>query len=202
MDIDFESIYRSALSYARRHGKSDDAEDFAQECVIYALNNRTDAVFVARRFSDYLRCNYGRTGTPGGDVKRRATTKFKEFDEQHFGTESSDGPDFIEARRYLVGISRYEKLIYVLHHKHGIPQDTLADSQGVSPSRISQILVRIQKTINKNVKSEECGISRLRKTALETLLREEKGNDVERPENQGLEGCESFSLESFNEEGL
>ena len=197
--IDFEMLTRKASSYAKRHGHPQDAEDFAQECCIYAFESGSDEIYIARRFSDYLRRNYGRKGTPGADARRQAI--FVDYDDEAHGAEPQDGRDLDGFGDYLARLSRYERLIYVLRHKYEAPLTQIADCRGVSESRISQELSRIQKAVDQAVARKESGIQRAREEEMARILRSQRER-LESTEGQGLARFESFSVESFDEAGL
>lgn len=63
VDSDYRKIHELATAYARRHGFQIEAEDFAQECAIYAFKSQKREVFLSRRFADYLRQRFGRSGS-------------------------------------------------------------------------------------------------------------------------------------------
>lgn len=201
VNIDYEKINRQAAGYAKRHGLPNDADDFAQECCIYAFEKRTDQIFLARRFSDYIRRNYGRSGTPGGDARLFGTRTSVVYDEESHGSEPSDGCDTSRIGGYLRRLSRYERLIYVLRHKYEVPLTQIADSQGVSESRISQVLKGIQKAIYKEVTREESCVPRDGAAEMERVL-QAQGERLAIGEDSSVAGFESFALESFDATGL
>lgn len=205
MDIDYGKIHRQAARYAARHGRPNDAEDFAQECCLYAFKNKSDKLFLQRRFSDYLRRNYGRKGTPGGDARWAFARASEVYDDEAHGFDLSfelfAGGDPSRIGSCLSLLSRYERLIYVLHHKYEVPLTQIADSQGVSESRISQVLKRIQEAVYKEVTRAESGISRNGKAEVERILRTQ-GERLECEEGGQVAEFESFALESFDATGL
>jgi DNA-directed RNA polymerase specialized sigma24 family protein len=189
------------MSYAKRRGHSHDAEDFAQECVLYAFEHSTDAVFIARRFSDYVRKHYGRAGTPNGDARLLGLKHHEAYCDETHGFEPPDRSDAQRVGVYLARLSRYERLIYGLHHKYEVTLAQIGDCRGVSESRISQELSRIQKIIDQAVAREVSGVSRVREKEVERVL-EAQRQRVERGEDIGLASFESFSVESFDATGL
>jgi DNA-directed RNA polymerase specialized sigma24 family protein len=201
LDIDYKEIHRQASSYAKRHGKRNDADDFAQECVLYAFEKGVSDFYVARRFSDYLRRNYGRSGTPGGDARRHFESTRCVYDEESFGSEPLDRLDTSRIPEYLVGLSRYERLIYVLKEKYEVPIAQIADSQGVSSSRISHVISGIQKTIYQKASRKESGVQRDGEKEVERILKEE-GQGVECETHSEMAKFESFALASFDAESL
>ena len=201
MEIDYKKIYRMAERYAQRHGRSEDSQDFAQECCIYGFEHETNEIFIARRFSDFIRKNYGDKRTTSGAARQKGMLSSSRFIESDAGYESSDGRSPGEATRYFAYLSRYERLIYVLHHKYELPYSTAADCQGVSESRICQILQGIQEKINRTIAGKEREISRARAATLEKILQEER-QKVECGTSQKMAQKESFAMEGFDETGL
>lgn len=201
--IDYGKIRRQAARYAKLHGHPNDAEDFAQECCIYAFERQTDEVFIQRRFSDYLRRNFGRAGSPGGDSRRAVARPSEVFNDEAHGFDSSnefDPSERCDSHRigfFLSKLEKYERLIYVLRHKYDVPITQIADSQGVSPGRISQVLKGIQTTVHKEVARSEPGVSRNGKTEVAGIL-SAQGERMECQEDIQMAGFKSFALESFN----
>lgn len=201
MDIDYGKIHRQAARYAKRHGHPNDAEDFAQECCLYAFERQSDAFFVARRFSEYLRRNYGRAGTPGGDARRAGARASDVYDDEAHGSEPPVGCDTSRIGSYLSKLSRYERLIYVLRHKYDVPLTQIADSQGVSKNRISQVLKGIQASVYKEVTGAKSGVSRDGEAEVERILRAQRER-LERGEDSEVAEFESFAVESFDATSL
>ena len=192
--INFKKIYKTANLYARKNGLPQDADDFAQECCIYAWKKNTEDVFFSRRFSDYVRKNYGRKGGISADVKRSLYLKGQEFNEKIHGVagfESQDRRPDMPFGKYFDFVSKFQRLIYVLSKKYGIKITTLADSAGVSQGRISQIVEGVQAAVDQKIAREKSGIPRPRETDLESLLREERER-MEREENWRMEAFSSF----------
>ncbi len=155
MTTDFKEIRDHALAYAKRRGFPSDAEDFAQDCCLYAFENPGEEFYIARRFSDYRRRNYGRAGVLSSEARRAGTAASEAYDDNRHGTSVLDPYDFLLGARYVAKLSRYERLLYVLRHKYAVPLGQLADSQGVSEVRISQVLKGIQAAINKAIQLGE-----------------------------------------------
>ena len=199
--IDYGKIFRLAFRHAKRNGHSNDAEDFAQECCIYAFEKQTDEIFIRRRFSDYLRRNYDRKGTSSGDALWLARGAIDVYDDETHGSEPQIGYDDHRGTEHLSQLSRYERLIYVLSHKYDIPLTQIADSQGVSLSRISQVLKGIQQALHKKITRKESGISRNGEAEMERIFQTQRER-MERGESCEMEKFESFALESFDATGL
>jgi DNA-directed RNA polymerase specialized sigma24 family protein len=153
--VDFRKIYNIAKSYAKKRGLERDAEDFAQDCCLYAHETGTAMIYVERRFVEYLRRNYGDTRTAGGRLRSAAELNGCEFVEGAHGGQSSDGLARLESRRLLGPLSRWERTIYVMHHKYGITHGEIGDIQGVSASRISQIMSSIQERIEQSTSGDK-----------------------------------------------
>lgn len=59
MAIDYKSIVAEARRHAIYKRRPEIADDFAQECCLYALVNNTEYIYIPRRFIDFLRALYG-----------------------------------------------------------------------------------------------------------------------------------------------
>jgi DNA-directed RNA polymerase specialized sigma24 family protein len=199
--VDYEKIRRQCEAFARRKGFSQDAEDFASYVMLDAIEHNSDSVFIGRRFVDYLRKHYGRTGTPGGDARQRASLRPVELVEERHGSESPVGFNLDESGVYLSGLSQQDRLIYVLTQKHEVPHITIADSLGVSESRVSQVLARIQQRVSERVKTE---MSRAEGTRTQEVARvlPAKGKGVELRAHFFLEAGKSIQMAGFDEAGL
>lgn len=141
--IDYRKIRRIAIAHAKGYG-NEDPEDFAQECCLYAFEKQTENIFIQHRYTDYLRGMYGRRDTPSGEL-RRAIAKASGAFSGGGGEEAfvDDG----SAKKALAKLSRFERLIYVLHHKYEVPLVCVADALEISGGRVTQMLAAIQKKL-------------------------------------------------------
>ena len=198
---DYERIRRQAIGCAKRSGHQSIAEDFAQECCLYALERQIPEVYVDRRLTDYLRKHNGRTGTPGGDARSFAIHTTKEYDDKAHGFQPRDGCDHLDIPRMLNGIERHGRLIYALYHKHEMAEAAIADCCGVTESRISQIISGIQKTLDQRAARQKSDIPQTRESKMEGLLPTSKQR-LEQQTHYGMAHQEPGSLEGFDEEGF
>ena len=89
-EIDWDKSRKICESYAKKSGFSSIAEDFASYAILEAIEKKHDEIFVERRFVDFLRKTYGRSGTPGGDAKQEGVLRSSEFIEDKHRSELSD----------------------------------------------------------------------------------------------------------------
>lgn len=154
--MDYERLFKRAKAFACRRGLECDSEDFAQEFCIQAFEHgkvRIDWVF-----ADYLRENYGRTGTPGGDARAigRARTvsldapinSSKEDSELLLSVvgDTQNSPDReLELRDLLRTLNpRTEREWFLVESTlAGYTNKQIADELGVTESRVSQLFKNI-----------------------------------------------------------
>lgn len=195
---DLELVFEKAKRYANFKGYQQEAEDFAQECVLYAFQKETDNIYLSRRLVDYLRKTYGHKGFS------RYAARFVQIENlpreipAPDEDKSSNGCFADEIGKALERLTKYERLIYVLSKKYTVAQNKIADCVGVSEPRIGQELKRIQKTIDQTVARKEPGVSELRERKLEEILAKKRKRLAEGSFEE-LATKESFRMESYSE---
>lgn len=155
--LDFEKIRRQCEAHARRKGFPQDAEDFAGYVLLDLVEHGRDSVFIERRFIDFLRKHYGRSGTPGGDAKQRARLGSQSVDPETIASDSSGGPSTSEIGVRIALVLGTEK-------QRDIATDVLANEKkmdavgaddGISESRVSQIVGCVKKRLEEVVILQE-----------------------------------------------
>lgn len=77
-DVEIKSLLNRAKAYANSKRFAQHSDDFAQE--VYIAYARGRKATLARLFIDFLRKEYGRTGTVGGSAKSHARLNGLSFD--------------------------------------------------------------------------------------------------------------------------
>lgn len=196
---------RIAFSYNKFGGRSEGVEDCAQEVITRMLEGRHKHSTIDQAVIDYLRehCGYKgfRRRTKGQDNPIANSYEQGEFDNFIRDDSIRDVGDRIDTDR-LIGMSRHwERCVMTLIFREDYGQVEIGNLFGVSESRVSQWVQRIQGRISTKIKIEESKSQRKRAQELEGVLSQEAngGPRLEQNQIEGLERCESFGLETFNE---
>ncbi len=119
---------------------------------------------------------------------------------------SNDSGDDVGSRidfDRLIGMSRHwERAVMILYFREELNETQIANLFGVSPSRISQWLKRIQKRIQARVNQTESNLRRKVEKRPEGILPEEAERirqEVEQSTFKTMAIEESLQMESFNE---
>lgn len=142
-----------ARAFACRRGYASDSDDFAQEAAIYALKH--GQIRLSWVFTDYLRENYGRTGTPKGDAMAIARARTIKLDAKISDSGESDellhsvvadarsNPDRgLELRDLLTTLRPRDERDWFLVEcaLAGYTQRQIGVELGLSESRVSQLM--------------------------------------------------------------
>lgn len=188
---------RVRLSLTKFTGKTTDAEDAFQEIVEYFLSGKGQKQTIDQAVIDYLRRSSGRKGQPGY-AERIAPQK--QLCENHVGRDVGLSMDDRCTVNSLIGMSRHwERAVMTLYFREGFCATEIGNFFGVTESRVSQWLARIQKRISNKIKGEE---SRSPARQMEALLPSQTEGDEWRVEQNAFERMEigqSWSLAVFNE---
>lgn len=150
-DEEIKKLYKRAKYYAGKKGYEFEAEDFAQEVIIYALDN--EIVNLKWRFADFLRRQHGSSRAHCGRIKQSETLRGVSFDAPT-DSANEDSPTL----HSLIGDSRFgpeelglgrkrtqyftgrKGLIYDLWADHEMNHKEISEIMGVSAGRIAQII--------------------------------------------------------------
>lgn len=134
--FNYEQIKRQCEAHARRKGFPQDAEDFASFTILDAIERNDFDIYVERRFVDYLRKHYGRSGSSSGDAKQRERLQSKEFVEGLFGADSPGGRISDEIGDEFTNSSLNRKA-YILLKGAGFSVAEIASIYKKSPAAVS-----------------------------------------------------------------
>lgn len=153
-------LWERACNLAKRKGFSQCADDFAQEVAIKAFTS--GFINLEWCFVDYLRKEYGRTGTPGGNARSIAMRTSKSLDAPQHGDDGLSLHECIGGNepepgcfgadwRSFVGIrgGRRKDLIYELVFDCGFTAVEAGAMLGISESRVSQLMRPIKAEIQR-----------------------------------------------------
>lgn len=133
-NIDWEKSRKSCESYAIKKGFAFIAEDFASYAILEAIEKKHDQIFIERRFVDFLRKTYGRSGTAGGDAKQQGTLRSSQFIEDKHGAESSNRPSNISFAGKTLKFRAFALL-----KEHGFSGEEIAKICGKSAKSVSNV---------------------------------------------------------------
>lgn len=180
-------------------------EDCAQEILCRWIAGKNQKQTIDFAVIDYLRERSGRRGSPGYSQRQNLINassyekgSFDNFIGRNNGMSLEDRNDV----ERIIGMSRHwERAIMSLAFREGYGQAEIGNFFGVSESRVSQWLKRIQKRISTRIKIEESRVENQRKPQVERILPEKESRiewRLESFEDHGLAKSESRSVASFN----
>jgi len=158
-----KAIHLSAYLYALKRGSwpgsQVDADDFAQEVVLYALENDEMVGHLRHRYSDFLRSQYGRVsptgvGTKSQKGKKAMTLKALDLSEKVVRCNRPNPEnlaDMLFIDKYFRTIPPVNRIAFVLHHKYGYNLVEIAEMCGLTEARISQIVTETKRRVLNNV---------------------------------------------------
>lgn len=138
---------RIAMAYAKKRGREDIADDFAQWVVLWMVEHPDqDHVHFDCRFADFFRSEYG-SGTPNS----------KRFNwKRMIDNCEADYPDPAPLRQlqwrevqdiYRLLEDPLDRILLSLLHFYGYEQQEIAEMAGVSEGRISQMFAKLAEKI-------------------------------------------------------
>lgn len=161
-------IHTRAKRYAmfkstHKNGSIIDPDDFAQEVVLYVLeNNRDDPGPLLARYADYLRKQFGRVprdesrkAAKSAKLRQESTLKYISDDKGNAGAIHPNIEalaDNVYLPYFFRKVSLERRLVYVLHHKYEYTLQEIADMVGLSESRICHFVTETQQQIDYNLR--------------------------------------------------
>lgn len=209
---------RIRTSYSRITKSTGGADDCVQEVLCRMFEGKHQHSTIDQCVIDYLRTDTGRKGAPGYTSRLNlinADTIGPRSDDESDGldygrvgfdpgaSEGIEGFDWV--RCVTRGLSRDEKIIVSLKANWGFREIEIANLFGVSESRISQRVKRIQERISARIEAQErTKISRDAERKVAKVLPGEKegGPSLEFEANEGMERKEPGEMGSFNGESV
>lgn len=157
-DSEIIKYQKRAVYVAKKYGYPQLADDFAQEIIIEFLQNPDRGATVDQLFVDYLRKQYGRTGTPGGDAKSYAIHTMGDLDSARHV--AHDPGEQLKTRRtdYFIRGKDYE--FYSLYFINEFTKKEIGKIKRITESGVSQRLKPIKKKMQASAILEE-GYERL-----------------------------------------
>lgn len=203
---DIEGIQERIKFSCRKMGRPDICEEAAQEVYARLLEGKHKHATIDQAVIDYLRTVSGRKGVPSY-ASRQAFEHSYSYEPRHdansivrsFGINMDDR---LDVRRLIGMVRHWERAIMNLYFVEGYGQAEIGNFFGVSESRVSQWLERIQKRISNRVGSEESRLRGQAKEGLETILSEKANGNrwrVEQGQIEGLARCKSWAMEILDE---
>ena len=185
-----EATERIKASYKNLTGQTQGADDCAQEVIEQYLSGKSAKQTVDQAVIDYLRRDSGRKGETSYTL-RQNLRQGQSIDEPVFknlsvGSVSQSLEDRLEVSR-IIGMSHHwERAVMHLTFVEGYGQAEIGHFFGVSESRVSQWLARIQKRICKRMEAQE---------------QRQRAREVQEVLSQKTERIE-WSMVPFSSEGL
>lgn len=153
-----------ALKNGSRFGSSTCPDDFAQYCIVYALEHGMDDLQLLKfRYIDYLREKRGRHGAGQGEFySETAETKFNERVRYLQLGDGRNGDDHgLGNVQHLAHVADLNKIFspilptlrlqYFLVHKYGFTLKEIADMRGRTEGRICQEMTEVSKMLAKRM---------------------------------------------------
>lgn len=157
---DITQFQKRAIYVAKKNGRPELAEDFAQEVLLAITQGRRATI--DQLFVDYLRSQFGRSGTPGGRARQMAASRTVSLDEE-VGEEGStvlhhelvgrpggDLPDLEHHGGSAFLFGGVEATIYQVVFLEERPLIEAAEVLGVTQSRVSQRVNSMRRRIQEH----------------------------------------------------
>lgn len=196
---------RISASFYKLTKGSEGVEDCIQEVITRMLEGRHQHATVDQAVIDYLRERRNFKGfrrSFKGEIYPVSNSYEQGSFDQFIGSDPrGDLGDRIDFNK-LIGLSRpWERAVMTLFFREEYGQAEIGDLFGVSPSRVSQWLERIQKRICTRI-AQEARRQEAQSRKMERILSKETervGRGVEQNPFERMEIGKSFGLASFDE---
>ncbi len=151
-----KNFQKRAKYVAIRRGYPELADDFAGQIFVYFFEKTDRGATVDQLFIDFLRKTYGRPGTPGGDTRVNAEHNAIRLDQEdetgslpheYIGCAERDPEPQFRDGDFAHCFRGREAEIYERYFVNNEAEQAIAESFGVSPSRVSQMIGRMRERI-------------------------------------------------------
>lgn len=164
-NYEYRQIISQARALAKKWGHGDIADDFAQEAALKLFTH--GKVYLETCLIDFLRSEYGRTGSPSGDrriLARSRTTSLDAPAHADVGGAAGEGRQLLHeciasppgdpepigsAWRAHVAFRGTALTVADLWLDRELDQESIAAVLGVTPSRISQISRAVEREVER-----------------------------------------------------